>query len=911
VQKAIFILGIIIFSISISLAQLGNSAWPMRGHDLQRTGRSQYIGPANPTIKWLDYSAHRFDSSPVIGTDGCISAGCVLMKIHCYYPDDGAQKWSTTTSTVPVISGPAVGIDGTIYYGSGSFFAIDPNTGKPKWTFKTNDVVNSSPTIGADGTIYVGSEDKNVYAIKPDGTKKWSFLTGGGVSSSPAMSSDGTTIYIGSNDKNLYALNAADGTKKWAFPTGGEVRSIPAVATDGTIYVGSLDQKLYAVKPDGTQKWAFTTGGEVESSPAIAADGTIYVGSKDKKLYAIKTDGIEKWSYLTGGSIINNPAIDAAGSIYVSADDANIYSINPNGVQRWVFVTVAKTYSSPAIGADGTLYVGNIAIGTSLATVTVTAPNTAVQWQSGTTQKITWTSVGFTGNVAIELFKGGGRDSVISASAVNNKTYNWTILTSQAAGTDYRVKISSVVNSTVSSQSAVDFTINSNALAAPVLTYPLNNAIDIITSPILTWNPVANATVYSVEVATDATFTNKIVNLQNVTGTSYSLTNLTNQAIYYWRVKAGNGTVWSSAATANFTTIVNQKIAAPALTSPANGATGVATTSPLAWQAVVSAVSYTLQYATNINFTNATVVASNNLSANPTLLGNTRYYWEVKATDAAGTSSNWSSAWYFTTAAQTVQLTVPTLTAPANNAVNIPVSTTFTWSTVTNASAYDIDISTNPTFTTKTSLSSAVASQAATLANSSTVYYWRVRAKQGNALGTWSAVHSFTTAAPVLTTGVDAAISNSKGNSLMMGVGVVNNTGILQTIQLSQQINRQSEFYISIQNTGNVPDVFLISSNSVIDSKWKAAIFDINNIDRTRKIFTGGWASYNVKPGETVRLMLRLVGTSKQTIDENNPPTQSVSITAKSWNDITNGKINPASDTVTAIAVLTKRSTIQ
>ena len=36
--------------------------------------------------------------------------------------------------------------------------------------------------------------------------------------------------------------------------------------------------------------WEFKTGSYVNSSPAIGSDGTVYVGSYDKKLYAIKTD---------------------------------------------------------------------------------------------------------------------------------------------------------------------------------------------------------------------------------------------------------------------------------------------------------------------------------------------------------------------------------------------------------------------------------------------------------------------------------------------------------------------------------------------------------------------------------------------------------------------------------------------
>ena len=36
--------------------------------------------------------------------------------------------------------------------------------------------------------------------------------------------------------------------------------------------------------------WEFETGGKVYSSPPIGPDGTVYVGSYDKKIYAIKTD---------------------------------------------------------------------------------------------------------------------------------------------------------------------------------------------------------------------------------------------------------------------------------------------------------------------------------------------------------------------------------------------------------------------------------------------------------------------------------------------------------------------------------------------------------------------------------------------------------------------------------------------
>tara|TARA_B100000427_G_C15256943_1_gene484788 strand:- start:47 stop:334 length:288 start_codon:yes stop_codon:yes gene_type:complete len=49
----------------------------------------------------------------------------------------------------------------------------------------------------------------------------------------------------------------------------------------------------------GTVLWEFETGDSVTSSPAIGPDGTVYIGSRDGKLYAIKTDskGLAKSSW--------------------------------------------------------------------------------------------------------------------------------------------------------------------------------------------------------------------------------------------------------------------------------------------------------------------------------------------------------------------------------------------------------------------------------------------------------------------------------------------------------------------------------------------------------------------------------------------------------------------------------------
>jgi len=125
-------------------------------------------------------------------------------------------------------------------------------------------------------------------------------------------------------------LGAQTGPTKWYYPTGGAVRSSPAIGSDGTIYVGSCDNKLYAIwQVHGTKKWSYTAGSSISSSPAIGSDGTIYVGSCDNKLYAINPNGSLKWSYTTGSDVRSSPAIGSDGTIYVGSDDGHLYAIGP------------------------------------------------------------------------------------------------------------------------------------------------------------------------------------------------------------------------------------------------------------------------------------------------------------------------------------------------------------------------------------------------------------------------------------------------------------------------------------------------------------------------------------------------------------------------------------------------------
>jgi outer membrane protein assembly factor BamB len=233
-------------------------------------------------------------------------------------------------------------------FSGGKLVAISPS-GKVLWEFKSLCDIKSSPAIGNDGTIYFGGRDRKFYAVSPRGKVEWSFATEGWVDSSPAIATNGTLCF-GGWDKNFYALNA-DGNRKWVFATGGPIDSSPAIAADGTVYFGSHDRKFYALNPDGTQKWVFPTDGAIVSSPALNCDGTIYFTSVDGNLYMLNADGTEKLRMKTGGVRPSSPVIDAEGNIYLGINNIQA-CLSPAGVKKWSF-GYPITDGTAAVGQGG------------------------------------------------------------------------------------------------------------------------------------------------------------------------------------------------------------------------------------------------------------------------------------------------------------------------------------------------------------------------------------------------------------------------------------------------------------------------------------------------------------------------------------------------------------------------------
>lgn len=297
---------------------------------------------------------------------------------------DGSLKWGRKLSA-GIFSAPTLADDGTIYVTtmSGLVHSLsDEGThANENWSLSTSGMVLNSPTIGPDGTIYYGGLDFRLAAVTSAGELKWQYSTEWCLFSTPAIGPEGE-IYFGSKDHHLYCLedSVSRAEVRWAAPTGtfydGHlVDSSPSLAPDGTIYVGTdpygaagqtpvpVTVSFFAFHPDGSRKWSFPVNDGVESSPALAEDGTIYFGSHNGNLYAIRDDGAaatQLWEFATAGQITGSPAVDGMGTIYIGSNDGNVYALRPDGSLKWSFQTDGSIEASPALGADGVLYISTM-----------------------------------------------------------------------------------------------------------------------------------------------------------------------------------------------------------------------------------------------------------------------------------------------------------------------------------------------------------------------------------------------------------------------------------------------------------------------------------------------------------------------------------------------------------------------
>ena len=446
-------------------------------------------------------------------------------------------------------------------------------------------------------------------------------------------------------------------------------------------------------------------------------------------------------------------AIGGTGVTKVTVNSGRTTSQSITGLTAntsYYFKVVAKgggSYSDSDASTEKSATTGK----TKLGTPTVNTPSGVAI--TATSISLSWNAV--TNASGYEVHYSTTSGFAIGGTGVTKVTVNSGRTTSQSitgltANTSYYFKVVAKGSGSYSDSDAStekSATTGKTKLGTPRVNTPSGVAITA-TSISLSWNAVTNASGYEVHYSTTSGFAIggtgvTKVTINNGRTTSQSITSLTANTSYYFKVVAkGGGSYIDSDASAQKTVKTNKtKLGTPRVNTP-SGAALTDTSISLSWNAVTNASGYEVHYSTTNGFaiggrgvTKVTINNGRTTSQSITsLTANTSYYFKVVAKGGGAYSDSDASA-QKTAKTNKTKLGTPRVNTPSG-AVITDTSISLSWSAVANASGYEVHYSTTNGFaiggrgvSKRTINNGRTTSQRFTGLTRNTSYYFKVVAK--------------------------------------------------------------------------------------------------------------------------------------------------------------------------------------
>jgi hypothetical protein len=297
-------------------------------------------------------------------------------------------KWAYDASTTAAIKSPAVGPDGTVYFGNavGVVAALHPD-GTLKWSKSGLGAVTASPTVGSGG-VYVGLKDAvgaTLQVLNPGtgepGAARCGPYVGGTINTSLAVtmtkldSEQGpveSAVAVVDGSKILIALRPGSSESTcsvWSDIASMDNAGTPSsvVTRAGSVYFGDANGSVRGFTFGGTG-WAIKPGWPVSASlftHALALVGSDVVGGGGGPgqggVFTIPSSGATvSWEHPTT-SPAWSPAVGAGGAAIVGLNNDTLLRVElGNSSTASTHPIAGVVQSVPLIGADGTVYLGTL-----------------------------------------------------------------------------------------------------------------------------------------------------------------------------------------------------------------------------------------------------------------------------------------------------------------------------------------------------------------------------------------------------------------------------------------------------------------------------------------------------------------------------------------------------------------------
>lgn len=373
---------------------------------------------------------------------------------------------------------------------------------------------------------------------------------------------------------------------------------------------------------------------------------------------------------------------------------------------------------------------------------------------------------------------------------------------------------------------------------------------------ILDWNPVAGVgeISYKVQLATDAAFTNLVVNEVGVSPSAYYNMNLQFGQEYFWRIKAEDdlgSSEWSAVSSFTvFSQIIQDK--------PSDADDGIDLRPDIKWKDKVDGnliagfdgiqveldTVETFDSPINRMYTTDGIVFK---MAPDYLLFGEMYYWRIRPKHATG-AGEWSPTRSFET--------VPgvTLNKPNNNTSNVEFDISLTVKDLANQAddifEYTFEVSIDEAFTDPVTLITNELEVQPEFLKFGKTYYWRAKAAHANDMSPWADSRTFSTVNTLtLTAPADGSVSNTvrpklewnsiaavggyqvriSKNSDMSGATLYTLPGTdVNNLPLSS-LDTESDYYWSVR-AYKASDTSAWAENFTFNIPWNVGVDELGNL---------------------------------------------------------------------------------
>lgn len=311
------------------------------------------------TAKWM------LDTGAPLETNPMLAGDMIFITTRDGYlkaidDETGKVKWSfRTDNPTEIYSSPMIN-NNQIVFGANdnNFYAVRSNAAVKIYQVKTANSVRASAFFSSDGGItLIGSTDKNLYAIGGNGAVLWKYNANAKIVNTGVANKQ--VVYITSDDGMLHAVNLANGEKLWSLSLGGKLTS--PVINENILYVGGTNNAVYAVNLLTRKvQWSYRMKQEV-IAPLNMNGNILFIPGQDGTLYALDTITQKPvWQFETKGSLSGGVATSGKnGMIYFGSEDSYLYAITLNeGRELWKYKTKSMIRSTPAI-SDNMIYIAS------------------------------------------------------------------------------------------------------------------------------------------------------------------------------------------------------------------------------------------------------------------------------------------------------------------------------------------------------------------------------------------------------------------------------------------------------------------------------------------------------------------------------------------------------------------------